>query len=198
VTAAFPITCRERPAITATIRTSGRDIADSVFVYICSADYGSTFGCQGRWASSNGTVAFAGIDPGSYAVHLTTYSLPENCTPSGGASRTVQVVGSAVSVEFDIICQAFGTVRITTVTTGTNQDASYELVRPSGCDDYYVPCDRKLITASGTVDFRTAPGTQTILLTDVSSNCATTTANPATVTAIEDAIVDLRFEVICR
>jgi hypothetical protein len=198
VTAAFPITCRERPAITATIRTSGRDIADSVFVYICSADYGSTFGCQGRWASSNGTVAFAGIDPGSYAVHLTTYSLPENCTPSGGASRTVQVVGSAVSVEFDIICQAFGTVRITTATTGTNQDASYELVRPSGCDDYYVPCDRKLITASGTVDFRTAPGTQAILLTDVSSNCATTTANPATVTAIEDAIVDLRFEVICR
>lgn len=198
-TAAFPVTCRERPSINVTIRTSGRDIVDSVGVYICSRDYYSNFGCQSRTASSNGAVAFAGIDPGPYGVHLQTYRLPENCAPTGESSRDVEVQGSAVFVDFAITCQAFGTVRVSTVTSGTNQDASYEVVRPSGCDDYYyVLCDRKLITASGSVDYRTASGTQSFQLTDVSSNCAPTTANPATVTVVEDAIVDLRFEVICR
>jgi hypothetical protein len=200
VTAAFPVTCSERPAITATIRTSGREIVENVTITTCADDYySSNFGCQRRSAASNGVVVFAGIDPGVYTVYLDTYSLPENCAPSGGDSRTVQVLGSAVSVAFEIICRGFGTVRVTTVTTGTNQDASYEVVRPSGCDDYYyVLCDRKLIAASGSVDYRTASGTQWFQLTDVASNCAPTTANPATVTVVEDAIVDLRFEVICR
>jgi hypothetical protein len=198
VTAAFPVTCSERPRINVTIRTSGRELVDSVFVNTCPTEYYSTVGCQRRTVSSNGDVVFAGIAPGEYNVILETYYLPENCAPSGASGRIVQVQGSTVSVDFAIICWGFGTVRITTVTTGTNQDASYEVVRPSGCDDYYVLCDRKLITASGSVDFRTAPGTQSFELKDVSSNCAVTTANPATVTAIEDAIVDLRFEVVCQ
>lgn len=198
VTAAFPVTCSERPRINVTIRTSGRELVDSVFVNTCPTEYYSTVGCQRRTVSSNGDVVFAGIAPGEYNVILETYYLPENCAPSGASGRIVQVEGSTVSVDFAIVCWGFGTVRITTVTTGTNQDASYEVVRPAGCDDYYVLCDRKLITASGSVDFRTASGTQSFELKDVSSNCAATTANPATVTAIEDAIVDLRFEVICR
>jgi len=52
--------------------------------------------------------------------------------------------------------------------------------------------------ASGSIDFRTASGLQTFDLRDVSSNCAARPANPAAVTAIEDAIVDLRFEVVCQ
>lgn len=198
VTAAFPVTCRERPGINVTIRTSGREIVDSVMVYICSTDYYSNFGCQSRTVSSNGAVTFAGIDPGSYGVRLDTYRLPENCAPSGDSYRRVEVQGSAVFVDFAITCLGFGTVRVTTVTSGTNQDASYEVVRPSGCDDYYVLCDRKQVAASGSVDFRTASGPQAFELRDVASNCTWTTANPAAVTAIEDAIVDLRFEVVCQ
>jgi hypothetical protein len=181
-----------------TVRTTGRELVDVVYLSICSNNYYSTFACRRQSAASNGTVTFAGLDAGEYVVGLEPYLLPENCAISGDPYRVVSVQGATVPVDFTIECRAFGTVRVTTVTSGTNQDASYLVLRPSGCDNYYVACDAKTVPASGSVDFRAAAGRQTFELADVSPNCAPTTANPAAVTAIEDGIVEVRFEVICR
>ena len=197
-TAAFPVTCRERPSINVTVRTTGRDIVDVVHFSMCYDNYYTGF-CRYQAASSNGTTAFAALTPGTYHINLSTYYLPENCTPSGQLGQTVEVQSSAVFVDFAITCLAYGTVRISTVTSGTNQDAGYVVVRPSGCDDYSVPCDRQLIASSGSVEFRTAPGSQTFLLTDVAPNCTVVApGNPATVAAIEDTVVELRYEVACH
>jgi hypothetical protein len=196
--AAFPVACRERPGVLVNVRTEGRDLAESVDVTLCPSDYYSTLPCRSRTAPSNGRVGFSGIDAGNYLVYVNTYYLPDNCSPGDGASRDIVVAGSTVTVDFLITCRALGTVRISTVTTGTNQDASYQVVRPSGCDDYYVICERRTIPASGSLEFRLAPITQTFLLQDVALNCAVTTANPASVQGIEDGVVDVRFDIICR
>jgi hypothetical protein len=197
VDAAFPVACNERPSINVIVRTAGRELVDSAYLYICSLDYYAS-GCRYGTVSSNGSLRFPGIDPGGYAVGLNTYRLPENCSLTGSPYREVEVLGTTVTVEFAITCRAFGTVRVSTVTSGTNPDASYEVVRPSGCDDYYVLCDVRSVPASGSVDFRAAPGPQSFLLRDVASNCAVRGANPAEVEAIEDGLVELRFEVDCR
>jgi hypothetical protein len=199
-TAAFPVACRERPGILVAVRTSGRNLVDSVRVWLCSSDYYSTFACRYQTAASNDTVRFSGIDAGNYNVGLYPLGVSDNCAITGGAGgRDVVVQGSTVTVDFEVICRALGTVRVSTVTSGTGQDASYQVVRPSGCDDYYVLCDRRTITASGSVDFRVVPGPQSFLLADVANNCAVVApGNPATVTAAEDALVELRYEVVCQ
>jgi hypothetical protein len=188
----FAVACRAMPAVRVTVSATGRDIDPDLPAEVCSTSYYGP--CFYQSTSSSDVITFPFLPPDDYFVHL--YGLAENCTYAGPSSYTVTVLGSTVTVAFAVTCRAFGTVRVSTVTSGTNQDTAYRIVRQSGCTNY--TCAWQLITSSGSVEFRAAPGRQTFLLEDVASNCAVTTTNPASVMAIEDGVVDLRFEVACQ
>jgi hypothetical protein len=106
---------------------------------------------------------------------------------------------SAVVVGFVLECRATATVRVSVVTTGTNRDPEYWLVHQIGCDDYYYTCPGQPLPAQGSVEFITLTGPETFRLEDVANNCIVVApGNPATITATEDVIAELRFEVACQ
>jgi hypothetical protein len=183
------------PEILATVETSGRDQDDSVTVVFCRGS--SDYSCQLRDASANGDVTFSSLEPGDYSLFLQGVS--ENCSVTGDWFVTVQLRDTNASVGFAIHCRGPGTVRVSAVTSGTNQDASYTVLGPSACDDYYVPCDRRPLSASGTVQFDASPGARTFLLEDVAGNCAVAAPGTlATVMVKESEVVELRYEVACE
>jgi hypothetical protein len=195
-TVGFAIDCRTVPGVRVTIRTTGRDVDTGFRIDACSSDwYGPP--CEYRYTTSNDVVTLPNLQPGTYEISLR--ELAENCGLNGPSSQMVVVTGGIVEVAFDVTCRAYGTVRVSAVTTGTNQDLSYMVVRPAGCDDWYYACEQGVLTTSGSVDFRAAPVPQSFELRDVAPNCTVTApSNPAVVTAIEDGVVELRFEVACR
>jgi hypothetical protein len=186
---------RELPSIVATVQTSGREIDYGVSVFLCGDS--NIANCQAQFVPANGEATFPSLAPGNYSMFLR--DLAENCSLTGEWLRSVPVQDSNVTVGFTILCRGPGTVRVSAVTSGTNQDRSYQVLHSRDCDDYYFPCSRKALLEPGTVEFVTWPGTQAFLLEDVAGNCAVVApGNPATVTAIADEIVALRFEVACQ
>jgi hypothetical protein len=196
VVVGFAIDCRALPGFRVTIRTTGREIDPSYRLAVCGVDYYSG-GCQMWTTSPNEVVAVSGLDPGQYTVQL--WQLAENCTITGPSWQSFELLGGVVEVAFDVTCRAYGTVRVSAVTTGTEQDLSYELVQPAHCDDYYYICVRRMLTASNSLEIRLPAGTQTFQLKDVAANCVVTApSNPASALVPEDAVVELRFEVACQ
>jgi hypothetical protein len=185
----------ELPGIRAAVQTSGSERDPYVTVLVCVDTPDAT--CQSEVVSPNGEVTFSSLAPGNYYAFLR--DLNENCSLLGDWLLRVPLRDSIVTVGFDIQCQGPGTVRVSAVTTGTNQPTGYRVFRQTTCDDYYVTCDRKSLASSGSVAFTAFPGSRTFLLEDVAANCAVVSpANPATVAVIEDGVVELRFEVACQ
>jgi hypothetical protein len=186
---------RELPSILATVQASGRARDDSVTVYLCGDT--SAASCRWRTASTHGEIAFPSIEPGDYHMYLR--DVAENCSVTGEWFMRVPVQDSSVHVGFTLQCRGPGTVRVSVVTSGTNQDASFSVMRSASCDDYYFPCSRYTLLPPNAVEVTTWPGTQGFLLEGVADNCAVVTpGNPATVMAIEEEVVELRFEVACQ
>lgn len=188
----------ELPSLRATVQMSGRERDASVTVVACEDSPEPA--CQWQVVLPDGEVTFSSLAPGDYLVFL--YDVASNCALVGDEwILGVRLQDSTVTVGFDIQCQGPGTVRVSAVTSGTNLPPAYEVLREDGCDDYYHPCDRKGISSSGSVsaDFVAFPGSQTFRLTDLPDNCdVIAPGNPATVTAIEDSVAELRFEVACQ
>ncbi|MFL5521986.1 MAG: hypothetical protein ACJ8B6_13675 [Gemmatimonadales bacterium] len=189
----FAIACTALPRIRVTVRTTGREIDPEFEVSACSFQSGCSF----RPTSANDVIVFEGLASGEYDIGLG--GLAENCLVTSGF-RHVQVLGGAgdVDVTLDVTCSGYGIVRITATTTGANQDQDYVVSRLCDDNSYYY-CETAVLLASGSVDFRTVPGPKLFELWGVEANCSVTgPAWPALVTAIEDAVVELRLEVVCR
>jgi hypothetical protein len=194
-TVAFAVTCRELPSIRATVQTTGSLIDDAMTIRVCDWSYYGT--CQSQTVPSNGAITFPRMSPGRYSVSIS--DVADNCASTGRSWVEVEVQGSDVVVAFEITCQAFATVRVSVATTGTNQDLAYRVVHETWCDNWYYVCPEQGLPSPGSVDFRTLPGMQTFRLVDVADNCTVVApGNPATVTALEAATVDVRFEVVCQ
>lgn len=82
-------------SIEVTVVSGGLGIPDG---YAVAIDGGSP-----QTVSANGTVTFAGLPVGSHLITLS--ALPEDCSVSGGQTRTVDVTANELSTElFDIQC----------------------------------------------------------------------------------------------
>lgn len=184
------------PGIRATVQSSGRALPESVGVLVCVDSSDAV--CQSQSVSANGEVTFSSLEPGDYYVRLE--NLAENCSLLGEWLLPVALQDSTVTVGFELQCRGPGTVRVSAVTSGPNQPAVYGVRRDTSCDVYYdYRCEGSPLTSSGSVDFTSFPGPETFVLEGVTDNCAVIApGNPATVTVVEDGIVELRFEVACQ
>jgi hypothetical protein len=129
------------------------------------------------------------LGPGSYQLELT--DIAPNCAVAGDNPRTVVVSAGAVDrITFAVACQAFGTVEVTTVTTGQDVDPDgYILADYDGWRGW-------AMGANDTLKIRVYPGAYWLELTGIAPNC-TVARGGYLVEAASAATVRISFEVAC-
>jgi hypothetical protein len=184
----FAITCGATTgAISVTTVTSGpAPDADGYTVLVDGAERGSI--------GASNTIVLSTVVPGSYGVGLS--GLAGNCKGQAEGLRTVVVTaGSTTPVDFEVNCAALppaaGTLRITTNTSGVDEDP----------DGYALAVDARASQPIGvgtTVTLANLPaGVHTVQLSGNESNCTIAGANPRTVTVPDGGTVDMTFTITC-
>jgi hypothetical protein len=124
------------------------------------------------------------VTPGTHVVWLD--DVAGNCAVSGGGTV------SSTDVPFAITCVAAGSVRVTTVTSGTDIPAGVYhacLDSSGGCFDVGA---NAVATHDGVL-----PGPHTVTLDVVATNCTVSGGTTRAFTVSQDATADLAFEVAC-
>jgi hypothetical protein len=167
--------------------TSGFDTdADG---YDVSLDGGGAHGLP-----PNGVIWFTGVTGGTHSVSIS--HLAPNCLGAGANPQEVTVeVGGVVrdtaQVTFAVNCtSSTGAIRVIATTTGQSPDPAY-LVQVDG------GTPTGLATGATVVIQGLAPGSRSIVLLDVASNCAVSDPNPATASVVVGDTVDVQFNVTC-
>jgi hypothetical protein len=187
-TLAFSITCAPIPpsvgAIRVTTTTTGDDRDDG---YTLTLDGGGN-----QAIGANGAATLSNLVPGQHSVALS--DVAANCAVSGEASRTVTVsAGGTINVDFSVACTALpptvGTIRVTTATSGEDQDDGYTFKVDNG--------PNHAIGANEAVAVGNIPaGSHSVQLTGVAGNCAVDDdSKDVTVTA--GATADVSFSITC-
>ena len=181
---AFSVTCVAAGTLQVTVATTGPDAPAAYPVYV-----GPDFPVYLGAVPSNGMVSFA-VRPGGYTVNL---GVAENCsvTSSNGESVTV-AAGAATQIAFSVTCVARGTIKVTIATTGTDAPPTY-MVTVSEIG-FEVP-HRAFVHSNGTVSFKVAPGSHTVVLY-VPRDCAVS-GNTRHVTVAPGATAKIAFSVNC-
>ena len=183
----FGVVCTQPTGATGTLRvstaTTGSDPDPTG--YLVSVD-----GNPGQPLGLNSTVSIAGLPAGAHTVSLLEVtpncSVPEN-------PRTVSVPsGGQVDLAFAISCvPATGTIATTVVTTGAALDTDGYIARVNGGAG-------KMVPANGTVTRAgLPPGTHTVQLDNVASNCQVQGDNPRGAVVAGNDTTAVTFEVTC-
>jgi hypothetical protein len=123
--------------------------------------------------ANSGAVTTSGLQAGNHLVQLG--DVASNCTVDGTNPRSVDVVAAHVDVFFVVSCIAnIGSISISTVTTGPDQDPDGYSVSVSGVGGVSIP-------ANGTNYVSVREGFVAVELTGMSGNCVVDGANPRTV-----------------
>jgi hypothetical protein len=137
------------------------------------------------------TRTFTDLGSGDHTVQLG--GLAANCTATDGNSRSVTVsAGGTANLTFTITCAGTsGSIKVTTVTTGTSLDADgYSLALDTNAPQ------RISVNTSITLP-NVAAGNHSVGLTGVASNCTVAEANPRPVGVTADAQASVTFTVTC-
>jgi len=186
---AFAVTCGSgAPSLRVTTATTGGDLdVDGYRVNVLG------FGFQDG-APVNGSVVFYFIPPGAHSVEL--QEIASNCAVNGTNPRAVTVTDDATAeLAFAVTCTsaASGSIRVTTVTTGEDVDPDGYTAQLVGYAPYalYLPVNGSSAYPS------VQPGSYSVELRGVASNCTVSGANPQPVTVTIGATADAVFAVTC-
>ena len=140
------------------------------------------------------TLALADLAPGPHSVGLTGISA--NCRVDGDNPRAVVVVsGTVASLTFQVTCDALppstGSLELTTVTTGANQDPDGYVFDVDEGDAQPIGINATVTVASLTA------GSHAVRLSGTSTNCTVGGDNPRAVTVASGGTVRLTFTVTC-
>jgi hypothetical protein len=128
------------------------------------------------------------LPAGPHALRLV--GMAEHCSVSPGTPLDVPVPsGDTTSVAFEVMCSLTG-VRITTKMTGLDFDTDGYHVEVDGTD-------RGIVFSNDTVLTRLDPGSRTIGLTGLTSNCTVDGPGSRTVTIVEAEIAPVEFAMRC-
>lgn len=188
--------------------------ADMTFAITCSATTGSIQVTTATTGSSldpdgysitldgsgagplgvNATGTFSGLPSGDHTMGIG--DVAANCVVQGDNPRNVVVTaGASTAVSFLVTCTTPplpGTVRVTTVTTGPNQDS----------DGYVATLDGSgpglPVPTNGSASFNTvSAGTHTVALGALAINCAVSGRTSKTITVTAGATAKVAFSVTC-
>jgi Tol biopolymer transport system component len=186
VTTRFDVTCVARVGRVRVITvTMGASIDPDGYVAHIDGGVGSPI-------SANGSFTFAGVAVGSHVMTLD--GIAPNC---GTPTRTLSVSVSfdaTVDARFDIVCEANGSLRVTTATSGVDVD-------PDGYRITAIATNSHLEWIFGATDEKTisnlAAGSYTVTLDDVAANCVLAGANPRTITITSANTTTLSYTIAC-
>jgi Big-like domain-containing protein len=188
---AFTVVCAAPTSGTGTVQvtttSTGSDVDPDGYVALLD-------GAQpGVAVPASGSATFTDVAEGSHTIELS--GVAANCTVSGGASTTTSVSAGATSdVSFSISCvsapPSVGVLRVTTTTTGQDQDG----------DGYRFSVDGGATQAIGlnaSTDLaNTSAGVHSVVLSNVAANCSVDDdSKQATVTA--GATATVAFTITC-
>jgi len=128
------------------------------------------------------------LEAGRHRLRLLGVAQP--CSVAPGAELEVDVPsGRTTSVTFTVSCRATG-VRVSVTTTGLDIDPDGYLVTVDGSD-------QAVTRPNGTTLIRLEPGSRTVALTGLTSNCTVNGLNSRTVTIADKAVTPAPFAVVC-
>jgi hypothetical protein len=189
---AFAIECRAATGVIE-IRSATTGADSDPDGYFVSLDGGTL---RGLWSS--GTVRYSGVPAGVHSVALSGMS--PNCTVSGPNPRTdVQVTSGGLArdttkVSFDVACaDTTGAVRVITATSGSSPDTNGYLV--TAAPGLVTP--RRVLPNDTIVVGRIRPGTVSVGIGDIATNCLSTGQNPKTTAVTMGDTTEVRFDVSC-
>lgn len=196
------------------VTLAGGASADMTFAITCSATTGSiqvttvttgssldpdgysvTLDGRGAWPLGvNTSGTFSGLRSGGHTVGLG--DVAANCVVQGDNPRDVVVTaGASTVVSFLVTCATpllTGTVRVTTVTTGPNQDSDGYVTTLDGSGPG-VP-----VPTHGSAGFNTVPvGTHTVALGGLAINCTVSGDASKQITVSAGATGEVAFSVTC-
>ena len=139
-------------------------------------------------------VIFDRISLGSHSVGLS--GVADNCQVQGTNPRKVVLgAGNVVAVAFVVTCveppSLVGSIRITTSTTGADQDEDGYAVGVGGGAAQPIG-----VTATATLA-NIPVGSHQVQLSDITANCTLLGTNPRTVTVADGSVADVTFSVAC-
>lgn len=203
--------CAVTPPNPATVGVEFNATAYVGFVVTCSAGFGSlrvTTATTGSDADPDGYLAcidhgtcsavptagastFSGLAPGQYTVRLS--GMASNCYLVSPSSVTVTVnVGETADVQFTVSCGPWGTVRVTTTTTGVDPDPDGYVLLVDGIASGWVGVNASAIVS------RLPVGSRLVGLAGVAGNCTVAPANPVPAAVVARDTIDVAFAVSCR
>ena len=144
--------------------------------------------------SVSGTVTLEALTTGSHAVGLS--GVAANCQVQGDNPQTVTVTaGASVTAAFAVTCATpppvTGTLRITTTTTGPDQEPNgYAFMLDAGGSQ---PIG---VNATATLA-NVGAGAHTVRLSGVATNCSVQGTNPRSVTLTGGTTADVSFAITC-
>jgi large repetitive protein len=188
----FSIVCTAIQPGTGTIRvnssTSGADPdADGFLATLDGAGAGIA-------VPATGSAAFPNVAAGAHTVTLS--GVASNCSVAEGTTASTSVAPGVVSdVSFSITCSAIpptvGSIRVTTATTGPNQDADGYRFAIDGGSAQAIG-----VNATATVDNLPA-GTHRVRLSGLSPNCTLAASASREVPVTGGQTADVTFSITC-
>ena len=138
-----------------------------------------------------GTLTAPGIAAGSHTIELG--QIAANCTVSGPNPQTVMVTsGETARVAFDVICTATtGNVQVVVTSTGSGLDPDGYTVQLDADDAQPIGVTATLTTTN------VAPGSHSVRLDGVATNCTLSDPNPQTVAVVAGETAVAVFTVTC-
>ena len=188
VTAAFEVVCTAPPSVTGTLNiitaTSGPDQDQDGYSFAIDAGATQSIGL-------NATTTVTNVAAGAHTVRLS--GTAGNCTVGGTNPRAVTVAAGATGEAiFAITCTATtGSVEVTTTMKGAKPDS----------DGYTVSVQNgtpQTVGTAATVTIPTLlPGSHSVTLAGIASNCRVEGNNPRTVTVSAGQKATTTFSVLC-
>ena len=187
----FSVSCTAPPPqtgnLTVSTSTSGSNLDPDG--YTVTVDGGAS-----QAIGTNGSVTFSGLSAASHTVVLS--GVANNCSVSGGTSRTVSVpAGGTATTSFAVSCAApppqTGNLTVTASTTGSNLDP----------DGYTATVDggaSQSVATNGSVTFTgLSAASHTVVLSGVASNCSVSGGTSRTVSVPAGGTATTSFAVSC-
>jgi hypothetical protein len=190
-TVTFTVTCVEPPpnvgVLRVTTTTAGQDQdADG---YELRVDGG-----QSQPIGVNAATSLDNIAAGTHTVVLS--NVAANCSVAGGSSKDVSITpGATTTVAFSVACAALppinGTIRVTTTTSGPDQDSNGYAFTVDGGPSQAIGVNAAVSLAN------VAPGSHAVELTGVAGNCSVADGTTRNISVTAGAISEVSFAITC-
>jgi len=191
VTATFTVTCPTPPPPTGdlTVTTSTTGSSFDPDGYTVAVDGGTP---QSIGINNSTGITFTGLTPASHTVALG--DVASNCTVTGGPSQTKTVIaGQTVTAPFTVTCTTTppptGDLTVSATTTGGTPDPDGYTVTVNG--------DTRRILSGASTTYTLVPGSYTVALGDVASDCTVNGGPSQTKAVTAGQTVTATFTVDC-